>query len=556
MARRRAKAEFLSGIELYLTGERPPSLETDSGIPVPQICGPEHLGSLDYGRDLGEAGRYPFTRGVHGDMYRGRFWTRRQILGYGGPAETNRRIKFLFKEGQTGLNLVPDLVGAHGFDPDDPWAEGEVGVQGVSISTLHEMAQTLRDLPLDRMSVTLIAKPPCGMIWLAMLAALAEHQGVDPAALRGTVMNDPLFQISGGAPLVTHTRFFPLRPALRLAVDTMEHCARHLPLINTPCVNGYNARETGIDAIQEMAFTLAGAATFVEGALGRGLPVDAFAPRLSFFMASHMDFFEEVAKFRALRRLWARLLRERYGARSERSLWFRFSAQTSGIALTAQQPLNNVVRTTLQVLAAVLGGAQAVQASAFDEAISLPTEEAHRLVVRTSQIIGYETGVTRTVDPLGGGYYTEWLTNRLEAEALALFEKVQALGGIVAAMESGWLEDVVNEARTRRMAELESGRRLLVGVNAFRIGEEPRVKMHRSSERWERERRRFIRRFKRERDRRAAARALDGVREAMARGDNVFASVLAAVKARATLGEISYAMRDAVGFKVEGGTRP
>lgn len=545
-----ARHDYLSGIDLYLKGERPPRLETDSGIPVPLICGPAHVDGLDYARDLGDAGGYPFTRGVHRDMYRGRFWTRRQILGYGGPKETNRRIKFLFREGQTGLNLVPDLVGAHGFDPDDPWAEGEVGVQGVSISTLREMAETLRDLPLDRMSVTLIAKPPCGMIWLAMLVALAEKRGLPPASLRGTVMNDPLFQISGGVPLSTHTRFFPLRPALRLAVDAIEHSSRHLPLINTPCVNGYNVRETGISAVQEMAVTLAGATTFVEGALGRGLPVDAFAPRLSFFVASHMDFFEEVAKFRAFRRIWARLLRERYGAQNERSWRFRFSAQTSGIALTAQQPLNNVVRTTLQVLAAVLGGAQAVQASAYDEAISLPTEESHRLVVRTSQIIGYETGVTRTVDPLGGGYFIEWLTGRLEAEALALLEKIEAMGGIVAAMESGWLENAVNQARTRRMADVEAGQQIQVGVNAFRTEEEPRVEIHRTSGRWERERRRFIREFKRARNQRRAGAALDRVREAMARGKNVFPSVIEAVNANATLGEISYAMRDAVGFKV------
>ncbi|MFQ5898206.1 MAG: methylmalonyl-CoA mutase [Candidatus Methylomirabilia bacterium] len=545
-----AKEDYLSGIDLYLKGERPTRLETDSGIPVPLICGPAHTDGLDYDRDLGAAGAYPFTRGIHADMYRGRLWTRRQILGYGGPKETNRRIKFLFKEGQTGLNLVPDLVGAHGFDPDDPWAEGEVGLQGVSISTLTEMAETLRDLPLDQMSVTMIAKPPCGMIWLAMLVALAEKRGLSPASLMGTVMNDPLFQISGGVPLSTHTRFFPLKPAVRLAVDTIEHCSRHLPRINTPCVNGYNVRETGINAAHEIAFTLAGAATFVEGALARGLSVDAFAPRLSFFVASHMDLFEEVAKFRAFRRIWARLMREQYGARDERSLWFRFSAQTSGIALTAQQPLNNVVRTTLQVLAAVLGGAQAVQASAFDEAISLPTEESHRLVVRTSQIIGYESGVTRTVDPLGGGYFTEWLTSRLEAEALTLFEKVQAMGGMVAAIESGWLENVVNEARSRRMADMEAGRQLLVGVNAFRIEEEPRVKIHRTSGRWERERRRFVREFKRGRNQRRAAQALDRVQDAMACGENLFPSVLAAVKASATLGEVSHALREAVGFKV------
>ncbi|MBI4562497.1 MAG: methylmalonyl-CoA mutase [Candidatus Rokubacteria bacterium] len=542
------KADFLSGIDLYLKGERPPRLETDSGIPVPLICGPADVEGLDYTRDLGDAGCHPFTRGIHRDMYRGRFWTRRQILGYGGPAETNRRIKFLFKEGQTGLNLVPDLVGAHGFDPDDPAAEGEVGVQGVSISTLREMAETLRDLPLDRMSVTLIAKPPCGMIWLAMLVALAEKRGLPPACLRGTVMNDPLFQISGGVPLSTHTRFFPLGPAMRLAVDTLEYCSRHLPRINTPCVNGYNVRETGVNAIQEIAFTLAGAVTFVEGGLARGLPVDAFVPRLSFFLASHMDFFEEVAKFRAFRRIWARLVRERYGAQEERSLWFRFSAQTSGIALTAQQPLNNVVRTTLQVLAAVLGGAQAVQASAFDEALSLPTEDSHRLVVRTSQIIGYETGVTRTADPLGGAYCVEWLTNRLEAEGLALFEKIQAMGGMVAAIESGWMEGLVNEARSRRQADLETGRQILVGVNAFRSEEEPRVKIHRTAARWERERRCFIRQLKRARNQRRAARALDGVREAMARGENVFPPVIAAVKASATLGEISHAMREAIGF--------
>lgn len=544
------KPDFLSGIDLYLKGERPPRLETDSGITVPLIARPSDVEDLEYARDLADAGCYPFTRGVHRDMYRGRFWTRRQILGYGGPAETNRRIKFLFREGQTGLNLVPDLVGAHGFDPDNPWAEGEVGVQGVSISTLQEMAETLRDLPLDKVSVTLIAKPPCGMIWLAMLVALAEKRGLPPAGLRGTVMNDPLFQISGGVPLATHTRFFPLGSAMRLAVDTMEYCARHLPQLNTPCVNGYNVRETGINAVQEIAFTLAGAVTFVEGALARGLSVDRFAPRISFFLASHMDFFEEIAKFRAFRRIWARLMRERYGAENERSLRLRFSAQTSGIALTAQQPLNNVVRTTLQVLAAVLGGAQAVQASAFDEALSLPTEESHRLVVRTSQIVGYETGVTRTVDPLGGAYYVEWLANRLEAEALALFEKIQAMGGMVAALESGWMEKMVNEARARRQADLEAGRQILVGVNVFRTEEEPRVKLHRTAARWERERRRFIRQFKRTRNQRRAARALDGVREAMARGENVFPAVVAAVKASATLGEISHAMREAVGFKV------
>lgn len=445
--------------------ERRERFETLSGIPLDRVYTPAEV-EVDYLKDLGFPGEYPFTRGVQPTMYRGRLWTMRQYAGYATAEESNARYKYLLEQGQTGLSVAFDLPTQLGYDADDPLAEGEVGKVGVSISSLDDMRVLFDGIPLDRVSTSMTINAPAAVI-LAMYIAVAKEQGVEPKRLRGTVQNDILKEY-----VARGTYIFPPRPSMRLVTDLFRYCAVEIPKWNTISISGYHIREAGSTAVQEVAFTLANGIAYVQAAVDAGLDVDTFAPRLSFFFNAHNDFLEEVAKFRAARRLWARIMRERFGAKNPRSWRLRFHAQTAGSALTAQQPEINVVRVTLQALAAVLGGAQSLHTNSRDEALWLPTEESVRIALRTQQIIAHESGVANTVDPLAGSYVVEHLTNEIERQAVAYIEKIDGMGGALAAIEKGYIQQEIADAAYRYQQAVERGEQIIVGVNAYQIEEE------------------------------------------------------------------------------------
>jgi len=445
--------------------ERRERFETLSGIPFDRVYTPADV-EVDYLRDLGFPGRYPFTRGVQPTMYRGRLWTMRQYAGYATAEESNARYKYLLEQGQTGLSVAFDLPTQIGYDADDPLAEGEVGKVGVSISSLDDMRVLFDGIPLDQVSTSMTINAPAAIL-LAMYIAVAKEQGVDPRQLRGTVQNDILKEY-----VARGTYIFPPRPSMRLVTDLFRYCAAEVPRWNTISISGYHIREAGSTAVQEVAFTLANGIAYVQAAIDAGLDVDTFAPRLSFFFNAHNDFLEEIAKFRAARRLWARIMRERFGAQNPRSWRLRFHTQTAGCALTAQQPENNVIRVTLQALAAVLGGTQSLHTNSRDEALWLPTEESVRIALRTQQIIAHESGVASTVDPLAGSYVIEHLTGEIERRAQAYIEKIDAMGGALAAIEQGYVQQEIADAAYRYQQAVERGEQIVVGVNAYQIEEE------------------------------------------------------------------------------------
>ncbi|MGQ9521267.1 MAG: acyl-CoA mutase large subunit family protein [Anaerolineae bacterium] len=447
--------------------ERQERFETLSGIPLDPIYTPADV-PVDYLQDLGFPGEYPFTRGVQPTMYRGRLWTMRQYAGYATAEESNARYRYLLAQGQTGLSVAFDLPTQLGYDADDPLASGEVGKVGVSISSLDDMRVLFSGIPLNQISTSMTINAPAAIL-LAMYIAVAKEQGVDPQRLRGTVQNDILKEY-----IARGTYIFPPRPSMRLVTDLIRYCATEVPEWNTISISGYHIREAGSTAVQEVAFTLANGIAYVQAALEAGLDVDAFAPRLSFFFNAHNDFLEEVAKFRAARRLWARTMRERFGARDPRSCMLRFHTQTAGCALTAQQPELNIIRVTLQALAAVLGGTQSLHTNSLDEALWLPTEESVRIALRTQQIIAHESGVTNTVDPLAGSYVVEYLTNEIERQAQAYIEKIDAMGGVLVAIEQGYIQQEIADAAYRYQQAVEKGERIVVGVNAYQIEEETR----------------------------------------------------------------------------------
>ncbi len=523
---------------------------TDSGLPVKESYGPEDAAGIDYVKDIGPPGSYPFTRGVHADMYRGRLWTRRNQCGFGTPGDTNNRIKYLFSQGQTGLSVSFDLPTHHGFDPDHPLAQGEAGRIGASVATMRDMEDMLEDIPIDQVSLTLVTRPPASAVIVALLMSLAHRRGVDPAAVQGTIMNDPFAQL-GGATIDTLTRFLPLEPTVELAVDVIEYCAHHMPRLNSIGINAYNMRETGISAVQEAAFGLAAAIEIVERTLKRGLPIDQFAPRISFYCSAGMDFFEEIAKFRALRRMWARIVREEFGAQNPRSWWFRFASQTAGLSLQAPQPLNNIVRTGIENLAAVLGGAQSVHTNAYDEPLSLPGEESVRTALRTQQIVAYETGAGRTPDPLGGSYFVENLTTQVEEAVLKLLSEIRSRGGFMSCLQSGWIEGQITEARVNLQKDIDSGERVVVGVNAFTEGDSPPPQVFRVTDEACQARVAAVREFKASRDAAAAQSALAQLEATVGGGQNLMPAIIEAVNASATLGEISDSLRRAWGFRME-----
>ncbi|HSC71109.1 MAG TPA: methylmalonyl-CoA mutase family protein [Candidatus Methylomirabilis sp.] len=529
------------GPVLKKTGERQDEFHTRSGIPVERVYLPSD-GEVAFVERLGFPGEYPYTRGIYPTMYRGQLWTIRQYAGAGTAEESNRRFRFLLGQGQTGLSVAFDLPTQLGLDSDAPEAEGEVGQVGVAIDSLRDMEMLFEEIPLEKVSTSMTINAPAAVL-VAMYIAVGETQGLPSTVLAGTVQNDVLKEY-----VARGTYIFPPRPSLRLAGDLIAHCAEHVPKFNPISISGYHMREAGATAIQEMAFTFANAAAYIREVTARGIPVDRFAPRISWIFNTHSDFFEEVAKYRALRRFWARLMREKFGATDPRSWMFRTHTQTGGSTLTAQQPENNIVRAALQALAAVLGGVQSLALSCFDEALALPTEAAQRLAVRTQQIIAHESGVTETVDPLAGSYLVETLTDELERRAEELFNEVETLGGAVAAIERGVMQKAIQEEAYRFQCEVEKGRRIVVGVNAF--SEEtasPSPPLFRvNAEVADRQRDR-LKAVRREREPGAVTRTLAALRDAAEGDGNLMPPILAAVKAYATIGEICGVLRDVFG---------
>jgi methylmalonyl-CoA mutase N-terminal domain/subunit len=489
----------------------------------------------------GLPGNFPYTRGIHPTMYRGRLWTMRQFAGFGTAEDTNERYKFLLERGQTGLSVAFDFPTLMGYDSDHPRSEGEVGKCGVAISSLADMETLFDGIPLDQVSTSMTINGPAAMLFCFYVAA-AERQGVPIADLQGTIQNDILKEY-----MAQHAWIFPAEPALKIIVDLFEWAAEHTPKWNTISISGYHIREAGATAIQELAFTLANGFSYVEHGVARGLDVDSFAPRLSFFWDVHNDFFEEIAKLRAARRIWARHIRERYGAKDPRSWKMRFHCQTAGVTLTAQQPHNNVVRVAYQALAAVLGGAQSLHTNALDETLALPTEESVRIALRTQQIIAYETGVPNVADPLGGSYYIETLTNELEREAEALFAEIEAQGGVVKAIEAGWFQRQIAHSSMRFQAELEQGRRTIVGVNDFVEEAEAPVEILKVGDQAERTQRERMTRLRATRDPNLVNQRLEALRQAAAEDRNIIPAMLDCARAYCTLYEIRHVLEDIYG---------
>ncbi|MGE0440965.1 MAG: methylmalonyl-CoA mutase [Gemmatimonadales bacterium] len=487
-------------------------------------------------------GDYPFTRGVHPTMYRGKLWTMRQFAGFGTAHDTNRRYKFLLERGQTGLSVAFDFPTLMGYDSDHPRSEGEVGKCGVAISSLADMEALFDGIPLDRVSTSMTINGPAAMLWCFYIAA-AEKQGVDIRRLQGTVQNDMLKEYQA-----QHAWIYPVEDALKIIVDMFEWGSVHTPKWNTISISGYHIREAGATAAQELAFTLANGFSYVEHGMARGLPVDSFAPRLSFFWDVHNDFFEEIAKMRAARRIWARRLKEKYGATDERSWKMRFHCQTAGVSLTAQQPMNNVVRVAYQALAAVLGGTQSLHTNALDETLALPTEESVRVALRTQQILAFETGVANVIDPLGGSYYVEALTDTMEREAEGLFAEIDAHGGVVPAIEKGWFQRQIAASASRFQDEVDAGRRPVVGVNAFVEDEDERpveiLKIGEEADRTQRER---LARLRRERDGARVDASLTELGRAAREGRNVIPAMLDCARSYGTLFEIRHALEQVYG---------
>jgi methylmalonyl-CoA mutase, N-terminal domain len=514
---------------------------TISGLENEPLYAPERV-EIDYDRDLGYPGAYPFTRGVYPSMYRGRLWTMRQFAGFGTAAETNERFRYLLAHGQTGLSTAFDMPTLMGYDSDHQRSLGEVGREGVAIDSLAD-AETLFDgIPLGEVSTSMTINGPAAML-LAFYVSVAEEQGVPRAELRGTIQTDILKEY-----IAQKEWIFPPEPSMRLVTDMVEFCARELPRWHPISISGYHIREAGSNAIQELAFTLANGFAYVDAAIERGLDVDEFAPRLSFFFNAHLDFFEEIAKYRAARRIWARELRERYGAKNPRSWLMRFHTQTAGVSLTAQQPEVNIVRTALEALAAVLGGTQSLHTNSFDEALALPTENAVRLALRTQQVIAHETGVVNTIDPLGGSYYLEDLTNRLETEAYDYFGRIEKLGGVIPAIKENFFQREIAEASFRYQAEVEAKQRIVVGVNRYELEDEAELELLRIDPALEQEQIERVQALRGRRDSAAVEASLARLKEAAAREDeNLMPLLIEASRAYATLGEMCDALRETWG---------
>ncbi len=522
-------------------GERLDKFMTTSSMPIERLYTPLDVADLDYQQDLGFPGEYPYTRGVHATMHRGRLWTMRMFAGFGTAEETNERYKYLLEHGETGLSVAFDMPTLYGYDTDDSHALGEFGKCGVAISSLADMEKLFDGIPVDEITTSMTINSPAAVIW-AMYIAMAEKRGIPMEVLGGTIQNDILKEYIAQKEFI-----FPPAPSMRLVVDTFEFGSRHLPRWNTISISGYHIREAGSTAVQELAFTLADGLEYVRWGIERGLDVDDFAPRLSFFFNSHNDFFEEIAKFRAARRIWAREMRETFGAKDPRSWLLRFHTQTAGCSLTAQQPENNIVRTAWQALAAVLGGTQSLHTNSMDEALALPSAYAVKIALRTQQLLAHESGVTNTVDPLAGSYFVEALTNRMEQEAYDYFRKAEALGGVIPALEKGFFQREIAEASYRYQVEIDSQQRTIVGVNDYVEDKPVRIPLlEMDPEGYERQIAR-LGRVRRERDNERVGASLEALRQAAAGKENMMPCILDCVRAYATLGEIMGVLRQVFG---------
>ena len=520
--------------------ERLDKFLTTSSVPIDRVYGPENIADFDYLEKLNFPGQYPFTRGVQPTMHRGRLWTMRQFAGFGTAEETNQRFKFLIGHGETGLSTAFDYPTLYGRDSDDKLAIGEFGKCGVAISSLEDMKILFDGISMKDVSTSMTINGPAPVVWAFYIAA-AEEQGVQKNQLRGTIQNDILKEY-----IAQKSWIFPPEPSMRLIIDTFEYGTKELPQWNTISISGYHIREAGSTAVQELAFTLGDGLAYVDAAMERGLELDDFAPRLSFFFNAHNDLFEEIAKYRAARRIWAHEMKKR-GAKKDRSMWLRFHTQTAGCSLTAQQPENNIVRTTIQALAAVMGGTQSLHTNSMDEALALPSEKAVKIALRTQQIIGHESGVTNTIDPLAGSYFVEYMTDFMEEETYKYFDKVESLGGVLKAIEKGFFQQEIANASFKYQNEIEKNKRIMVGVNDFTEDEEvdiPILKMDPEGERKQLER---LNKIRNNRDQSKYTLALERLRKAAEGQENMMPYILEAVKAQATLGETCNVLRDIFG---------
>ncbi len=529
--------------------ERMERFSTISDLEIKPLYTPLDLEGFDFLRDVGFPGSYPFTRGVHSTMYRGRLWTMRQFAGFGTPEQTNERYKYLLSIGQTGLSIAFDFPTLYGRDSDDPFSRGEIGKCGVAVDTLRDFEIIFDGIPMDKVTTSMTINPPA-IVLLAMYIATAEQQGVGPDKIGGTIQNDMLKEF-----IAQKTWIYPPRPSLRLIRDTVVYCTNHVPKWNTISISGYHIREAGATAVQELAFTLADGIEYVKMGIEAGLDVDAFAPRYSFFFDSHMDFFEEICKMRAARRMWAKIMKERFGAKNPRSWWMRFHTQTAGCSLTAQQPLNNIVRTALEAMAAVLGGTQSLHTNSMDETWALPTEEAVTVALRTQQIIAHESGVTNTIDPLAGSYFVEALTNEMEEKAWDYINKIEEMGGIIPAIERGYPQKEIIEAAFRFQQQVEAKEKIIVGVNEYIMeGEDLPIDILKVDPEVERVQLERLKEVRSKRDNAKVKSLLDDLRDAAAdEKENLMPIVLDLVRAYASIGEIMGAMKDVFGVYTDPG---
>src|SRR6267142_1651366 len=527
-------------------GERKPNFQTVSLEEINRLYAPADVEDIDFDRDVAFPGQFPYTRGIHATGHRGKLWTMRQFAGFGTPEETNERFKYLLREGQTGLSVAYDLPALMGYDADSSLSEGEVGKCGVAVSSLSDMEALFEGIPLEQVTVSQTINAPAS-VFLAMYLVVAEKQGADWKKISGTLQNDILKEY-----IAQKEWIYPIRSAMKLVIDTFEFCTEHVPRYNPISVSGYHIREAGATALQELAFTLRDGIEYVEWGVKAGLKLERFVPRISFFFNAHNDFFEEIAKYRAARRIWARVMRDRFGAQNERTMQMRFHTQTAGVSLTVQQPLNNIVRVAIQALAGVLGGTQSLHTDAYDEALALPTDKAALIALRTQQIIAEETGVANTVDPLGGSYFVESLTNKMEEGALEYFDRIDAMGGMVEAVEKGFPQREIQESAYQYQKALERGDQTIVGVNKYEMkdqGQEvPTLVIDESVRARQLER---LEKTRTTRDKGAVEKALDSLRVAAQKGDNTMPATIQAVRAYATLGEICSALRDVYGIYEE-----
>lgn len=528
--------------------EKPQSTRTWSGFDVKEIYTPQDCLAENYEGDVADAGNYPFTRGIHANMFRGRFWTRREVVGIGSPADTHERAAYCFENGGTGLNTIADVTCEMGLDPDHPWARNEVGLTGVNISSIKDMETLVGNIPLDRVSWSVITASTAAAASMAQYVAVAQNKGYDIRALRGSIQNDPIhFRYCGFRPAC------PLDLSIKLGSDVMEYCTREMPNWYYTTVNMYDLREQGITAPQEVAFGFGIAMCYIDELLRRGLDIDEFAPRFTFYVSCHMDFFEEIAKIRAARRMWARLLKEKYGAENPRSMQFKFAVHTAGCSLLPQQPLNNLVRISYEALAAVLGGVQSLHCCSYDEPMCLPTEKGHLQALRTQQIIAYETGVTNVADPLGGSYYVESLTDKVEEEALKIMRKVEEVGGMEEAIRTEWLDRQFDKEAVKRQEEMDNGEKLVVGVNIFNTEQETETPLgvQRIVEQSARKQIEDVIALKKSRDWHKLTEAIKRLREDAADGKNTIPAMIEATLAYATTAELLGTVRQVFGHSYD-----